>query len=613
MTHRPVSRHATDTGRWMPAFVLVLALSTLVPTLFNVEWPVAVSARVFVVLAAVSHMTLAALCCCVPGWICLRIGRLHRVVVPATVLPAALWLVVVVIDARVFQQFGFHVNGLVIVMLLQGGLLEQLGLEAAAWVALGVGVIVATALFVLVVRGLRAPGGRSTPRPRQLLWLLPMLLASNAWAIWQDATGHSAGLAASQAVPWLPMPTARSFMVRAGLAPERGPRQASSAAARPTARFLYPRAPLHCHAPRRLNVLMLVVDSLREDMLTPTQMPATWNFARQAWRGTRHYSTGNNTMHGMFGLFYGLPAVHTTAMIQQRRGPELLRELQAQGYDMHLYGGASLRGARLDRTAFVQTHAPLHEPPPGTPRDQRDAVVLADLQQALRAQPADRPFFAMVLLDSVHAPYAVPPGAAQPYQPQAAEGDHLRVSARMDPAPLFNRYRNAVLEMDAKIGKVLQALDALGRAEDTVVIITGDHGESFNDLGQNDWGHNSNFSDVQTRVPMLIRWPGRAAVTETAVTSHMDLAPTLLRHLSGCSNPVDDYAAGLDLFSPLPQIRPLLVESWTARALRVGERTVLLRPYGVEVRDAAYRRVDQDSTLDPAINAAIINQMQLLR
>jgi len=261
----------------------------------------------------------------------------------------------------------------------------------------------------------------------------------------------------------------------------------------------------------------------------------------------------------------------------------------------------------------VQTHAPLHEPPPGTPRDQRDAVVLADLQQALRAQPADRPFFAMVLLDSVHAPYAVPPGAAQPYQPQAAEGDHLRVSARMDPAPLFNRYRNAVLEMDAKIGKVLQALDALGRAEDTVIIITSDHGESFNDLGQNDWGHNSNFSDVQTRVPMLIRWPGRAAVTETAVTSHMDFAPTLLRHLSGCSNPVDDYAAGLDLFSPLPQIRPLLVESWTARALRVGERTVLLRPYGVEVRDAAYRRVDQDSTLDPAINAAIINQMQLLR
>lgn len=596
----------------MPAFVAVLAISTLVPTLLNIEWPIASGDRVFVVLAAVSHMLLLALCCCLPGSICLRLDRLRCFAVPATVVPAALWLALVLIDARVFQQFGFHINGLVIALLLQGGLLDQLGLTAGAWATLGAGLMVGMALFALVVRCLRSLDARWKPKPRQLLWLVPLLLASNLTAIWHDANGRNAGLAALQAVPWLPAPTARSFMVRVGLSPEMIPRQVGTVA-RAGTRFVYPRAPLQCHAPRQLNVVMLVVDSLREDMLTASQMPNTFAFARQAWRGTQHYSTGNNTMHGMFGLFYGLPAVHTQSMIQQRRGPELLRQLQAQGYQFLLYGGASLRGARLDRTAFVETPAPLHEPPADTPRDQRDAVVLGDLEQALREQPAQRPFFAMVLLDSAHSPYAVPPGAAQPHLPQAAEGEHVMFNAGMDPAPLFNRYRNAVLEVDAKIGKVLRTLDELERSDDTIVIITSDHGESFNDLGQGDWGHNSNFSDVQTRVPMLIRWPGRGAATETAVTSHMDFAPTLLTHLSGCTNPLHDYTAGLDLFSALPQSRPLLIESWTSRAVRVGELTLLLKPYGVEVRNSAYQRVEGDSMLDPAINAAIINQMQLLR
>ena len=595
----------------MPAFMVVLATFTLVPTLLNVEWPVAWNDRAFVVLAAVSHMLLAALCCCLPGYVCLRFRPLHRFRVPATIVPATLWLLLVVIDARVFHQFGFHLNGLIIALLLQGGLLDQLGLTATAWFALVAALVLGAGMFTLVLRVLDSPRARFRAGPRQLLWLVPLTLSSNAAAIWLDANGRSDGLAAMQAVPWIPTPTARSFMVRVGLAPETGPRQGPGEVVRAGTHFLYPRSPLQCEPQRRLNVVMLVVDSLREDMLAAQQMPNTLDFARQAWRGTYHYSTGNNTMHGMFGLFYGLPALHTTSMIQQRRGPELLRQLQAHGYQFHLYGGASLRGARLDRAVFVETRAPLHEPPASVPRDQRDRFILAELDKALRAQSRDRPFFAMALLDSVHAPYAVPPEAAQPLLPQAMEGDHLLVGARTDPAPLFNRYRNAVLEMDRKIGKVLQTLDELELVEDTIVIITSDHGESFNDLGQNDWGHNGNFSDFQTRVPMLIRWPAKPAVMETAVTSHMDLAPTLLTHLLGCTTPLRDYAAGRDLFGPLPPTRPLLIESWTSRAVRVGDRTLLLRPYGVEVRDSAYRRVERDGALDPAINAAIIDQMQL--
>jgi membrane-anchored protein YejM (alkaline phosphatase superfamily) len=85
-----------------------------------------------------------------------------------------------------------------------------------------------------------------------------------------------------------------------------------------------------------------------------------------------------------------------------------------------------------------------------------------------------------------------------------------------------------------------------------------------------------------------------------------------MRHLLACSNPPSDFAAGLDLFGPLPAERPLLVESWTARAVRIGAETLLIRPYGIEVRDADYRPVENARPPSEA-SAAVLDQMQLLQ
>ncbi len=600
-------------GAWLPTFIVLLALSTLVPTLANVDWTVAWDAGLFVVLAACAHLLLAALLCCLPGWACSLWRPLHRLTLPVIGLFAGLWLILVLVDARVFQLFGFHLNGLVMSLLMQAGLLDQLGLGTGAWLLIGVLLVVLALVLWGVLRSLRAAHWPRRLRPRYLLVLVPLLLASNALAIWYDANRRGDALVAVQAVPWIATPTARSALVRWGLAQPRDGASDGLQSTDRTSGLAYPRRPLQCRPAASPNVLMIVVDSLRHDMLTAAQMPNAFQFAATAWQGQQHYSTGNNTMHGMFGLFYGLPALHVEAMIHNRRGPELVHQLQEHGYGLHLYGGASLSGARLDRAVFVDVQAPLLTAPDDTPQDQRDAYVVGELQKVLRERRGQWPFFAMVLLDSAHVPYAVPPGAELPFMPQAESGAHLRVGRTTDPTPLFNRYRNAVLNTDHYIGQLLQTLAEAGLDKDTVVIITSDHGESFNDLGQNDWGHNSNFSDDQVRVPMLIRWPGRAPYKEPSITSHMDLAPTLLTHLLGCANPLPDYTAGLDLFSPLPAARPLLVESWTSRAVRLGPQTLLLRPFGVEVRDARYRRVEDVDALDPEVNAAILRQVQLLR
>ncbi|WP_313422288.1 sulfatase-like hydrolase/transferase [Stenotrophomonas rhizophila] len=593
---------------WMPSFILFIVLLTALPVMLLIEWPDAYDARLFAALGLFTHMGLAACACCLPGWLCSRVAPLSPAATPLTLVIATGWILLVLVNMRVFQLFGFHLNALVLALLVQGGLLQQLGLTTGVWVGAAGAALGLLVLQLLLVRHLQRVQ-RHRLAPLWLGTLLPLAVATQGMAIWFDARGRSDAMSAIQAIPWAHTATARRHLVDWGLAPADGTSPQATGKAQESA-LLNARAPLQCGAHEPLNVLMIVVDSLRQDMLGPEQMPHTFAFAQHAWRADRHYSTGNNTMHGLFGLFYGLPALHTNTMIRHRRGPELVRQLELHGYDFHLYGGASLQGARLDRAVFAELDAPLHTAPAHVPQDRRDRHVTEQLSSAIQTQPAGSPFFGFLLLDSAHTPYAVPTGAEKRFLPQASAGDHLKVTRGTDPTRLFNRYRNAVLKADALIGSTLAALESSGLADRTVVIITSDHGESFNDLGMNDWGHNSNFSDTQLRVPLLVRWPGRATGVQPATTSHMDLAPTLLRHLLSCTTPIEHYSVGSDLFGTLPPHRPLLVESWTTRAVRFGDDTWLLRPYGLEARDARYQIVP-GATPSAEVSAALVEQMQL--
>ena len=103
----------------------------------------------------------------------------------------------------------------------------------------------------------------------------------------------------------------------------------------------------------------------------------------------------------------------------------------------------------------------------------------------------------------------------------------------------------------------MAALESTGQLDDTLVLITGDHGQEFNDTGRNYWGHNSNFSPYQVHVPLIARWREWPAQTLHHMTSHYDLPATLLTEALGCSTPPYAYGYGV----PLMQVtkRPTFV------------------------------------------------------
>ncbi len=104
-------------------------------------------------------------------------------------------------------------------------------------------------------------------------------------------------------------------------------------------------------------------------------------------------------------------------------------------------------------------------------------------------------------------------------------------------------YYAMTANLDWNVGRLMAALDALGLADDTIVVFSSDHGEMFGAQGRR---AKNIFYEEAARVPFLVRWPGHveAGTTSDACISTVDVMPTLL---SMMGLPIPDAVEGMDL------------------------------------------------------------------
>jgi len=89
-------------------------------------------------------------------------------------------------------------------------------------------------------------------------------------------------------------------------------------------------------------------------------------------------------------------------------------------------------------------------------------------------------------------------------------------------------YYGTVRLIDDQVGRVLDALDQSGRADDTIVIFTADHGDMASGHGMV-WKSTSAFYDEIVRIPLIVSWPRKIQAGKSeAAASLVDLAPTIL-------------------------------------------------------------------------------------
>ncbi|GAA5075761.1 DUF3413 domain-containing protein [Lysobacter panacisoli] len=599
----PASAAASPRHRsaWLTGFILANALLGSLITCSNIPLASAASdwrSALFLLLALPGHFIFFGALVALPAWVVGRLVRNPRWMIGTAVALQSLWICLLLADAKVFELYRFHLNAMVANMIFGGALSDQVTFSAGMWVLIAFAVV---ALFALQAFAARLWWRALDRRPgligiRRAWWAVAVWLAlGQVMTAVSDARGDRAVLAQLAYIPWAQPITMKDTLARLGV-------HTASASTLPNAGdnvLGYPRQSLQCDARPALNVLVVMVESLRHDMLVPEVMPNTARYAQDAQRFDNHVSTGNATRFGLFGLMYGLPGGYWQAMLAQQRGSAMIDLMQRDGYRMHIYGSAPLYSPEFDRTVFAQVRDRIVNAPSELGRAERDRYVVDRLQADIRNHSANERFFGFVFLDAPHAPYHLPEGFQSPFQPMAQEVNFLKLGPEHDPTPEFNRYRAAVHYSDQMIGQLLDALKHSAIADNTVVLITGDHGEEFNELRQNYWGHNGNFSDWQLRTPFVLHWPGRAPGVTTAPTSHEDFVPTVMRHALNCRNDTADYSTGVDLFGNIPATRPLLVESWSQRGIRDGERIYLFDNFGsATVVDRQYRAL-HDAEVSP--------------
>ena len=114
---------------------------------------------------------------------------------------------------------------------------------------------------------------------------------------------------------------------------------------------------------------------------------------------------------------------------------------------------------------------------------------------------------------------------------------------RLDQDQLRATYYGMIAEVDHQLGVLLDGIDALGQREDTLVIVTSDHGEQ---LGDHWLIEKLGFFDQSFRIPLMIRWPdmtGSTGRTIDAFTENVDVLPTIIDVCGGEPPPFCDGAS----------------------------------------------------------------------
>jgi arylsulfatase A-like enzyme len=148
---------------------------------------------------------------------------------------------------------------------------------------------------------------------------------------------------------------------------------------------------------------------------------------------------------------------------------------------------------------------------------------------------------------------------------------HVREEHRDTPGlTARTEYNDGMVEHDATVGKVLQALDDLGLTENTIVIYSTDNGPAANwwpDAATSPFRSEKNTNwEGAFRVPCMIRWPGhiKPGSVSNEIVSGLDWCPTLLaaagepeineRLLAGHSAAGKQFKVHLDGFNQLPHL-----------------------------------------------------------
>jgi uncharacterized protein len=355
----------------------------------------------------------------------------------------------------------------------------------------------------------------------------------------------------------------------------------------------YPLKNLKCQPSNKLNILFVLLDSTRSDMLNDSVMPNAYALSKESLVFNQHYSGSNSTRGGVFSFFYGLPPLYFDKFKDTHTSPVLIDELLKNHYQMEILASAPLTKPEFDRTVFSKIEN-LRKKSKNFAAFERDAEITDEWLEFTANRNPQTPFFGFLFYDSAHE-FSLDPHYIK-FKPYLEEINYFALNNSTDPTLFLSRYKNSVYYIDLQLGRVFNDLKKRNLLENTIVVLSADHGKEFNDNKLNYWGHNSNFTDAQTHVPFFIYWPKKLQKNYPQKvdhwTSHYDLAPTLMEEIFNCKSLSENYSSGENLFTGQGHSW-LLHGTYGDFGIRLKDHFIVIKTAGTyEVLDLHYHPVE---------------------
>ena len=312
------------------------------------------------------------------------------------------------------------------------------------------------------------------------------------------------------------------------------------------------------------NVILITLDTVRADHLgcygysRPTT-PNLDQLAKECVRFSRAFAQSSNcpashasiltsrypSSHGVFGWEWKLSA----------EVPTLAEVLKEGRYQTAMFsplgmGQGNALNQGFDTVAENYGEAMGYSLPiPGAqfPYKLPPADVVLGYFDRWQASLEARPFFSWIHLYDAHRPYSIFDDTRtfcddkkNPFGNDTMADYQLtpeKRSARGIGEPqakyLIDRYDSGLLDLDRKVGKLIADLRAKGTLDQSILVITADHGEAFTEFEEEWFTHDPFVFDPATHVPLLIRFPDGKFGGKTVehLAQSIDIMPTILDYL----------------------------------------------------------------------------------
>ena len=503
-------------GHWFALFNILVAIAIGSRYLLVADWPATLTGRVFSWISLVGHFSFlvfsAYLLILFPLTFIVMSQRLMRFLSAAL---ATAGMTMLLIDSEVFTRFHLHLNPVVWELVINPDQSEM----ARDWQLMFIGVPVLLLIEMLFAtwswQKLRSLSRRRHfARPVATVFFVSFI-ASHLMYIWADANFYRPITMQRANLPLSYPMTARRFLEKHGLLDAQEYQRRLVEQGNPEAVSV--QYPLNDLRYRDMgagqNVLLITVDGLNYARYQKT-MPQLAQFAGQNVSFTQHMSAGNYTDNGIFGLFYGISPAYMDGVLSARIPAALITALNQQGYQLGLFSSDGFNSP-LYRQALLSDFS---LPPAKTQSDVQTANQWINWLGKYAAE--DNRWFSWVSFNGT------------------------TVDEDSNQQGFTRRYERAAQNVDGQIARVLDALKAAGKLDNTVVIITAGRGMPLGEARESfAWDRS------RIQVPLVIHWPGTPAQSISKLTDHQDVMTTLMMRLLHVSTSPADYSQGEDLFA----------------------------------------------------------------